>query len=83
MVTMNITIVLYVLTESNDHISDCVTLNFQLIKFAPVDTPSAVDSFLGYWKPNVIVLMESELWPNLIMAASEKGVSYLILLWIY
>ncbi|CAN6718855.1 unnamed protein product [Malus baccata var. baccata] len=50
-----------------------------LHQFSPVDTPSAVDSFLGYWKPNVIVLMESELWPNLIMAASEKGIMLALL----
>lgn len=44
-------------------------------QFAPIDTPNAIDAFLGYWKPNAIMLIESELWPNLIMDASRKGVS--------
>ncbi|CAL9026595.1 unnamed protein product [Prunus brigantina] len=48
-------------------------------QFAPVDTPSAMDSFLGHWKPNAIVIMESELWPNLIMGASEKGITLALL----
>lgn len=47
-----------------------------IYQFAPFDTPSAMDSFLGYWKPNAIILMESELWPNLVMGASRNGVSY-------
>lgn len=43
-------------------------------QFAPVDTPAAVETFLGYWKPNAILLIESELWPNLIMSAARNGV---------
>jgi len=39
-------------------------------QFAPLDTPLAIDRFLGHWKPNAILIMENELWPNLIMAAS-------------
>ncbi|XP_062117477.1 probable 3-deoxy-D-manno-octulosonic acid transferase, mitochondrial [Humulus lupulus] len=46
-----------------------------IYQFAPIDTPNAMDAFLGYWKPNAIVLVESELWPNLIMDASRKGIT--------
>ncbi|KAF5194957.1 3-deoxy-D-manno-octulosonic acid transferase [Thalictrum thalictroides] len=45
-----------------------------IYQFAPLDTPVAMDSFLGYWSPNAIMLMESELWPNLILGASRKGI---------
>ncbi|XP_024186970.1 probable 3-deoxy-D-manno-octulosonic acid transferase, mitochondrial isoform X2 [Rosa chinensis] len=48
-------------------------------QFAPIDTPSAMDTFLGHWKPNAIVIMESELWPNLIIGASEKGIMLVLL----
>eukprot|EP00268_Persea_americana_P047300 TRINITY_DN4917_c0_g1_i2.p1 TRINITY_DN4917_c0_g1~~TRINITY_DN4917_c0_g1_i2.p1 ORF type:complete len:404 (-),score=68.88 TRINITY_DN4917_c0_g1_i2:525-1736(-) len=47
--------------------------------FAPIDTPASVDAFLGYWNPNAIFLMESELWPNLIMSASQKGIAVALL----
>ncbi|PON56115.1 3-deoxy-D-manno-octulosonic-acid transferase, N-terminal [Parasponia andersonii] len=49
--------------------------NGVIYQFAPIDTPNAMDAFLGYWKPNAIVLIESELWPNLIMDASRKGIA--------
>ncbi|CAH8379372.1 unnamed protein product [Eruca vesicaria subsp. sativa] len=42
-----------------------------LHQFAPLDTPVAVDRFLGHWKPNAIIIMENELWPNLIMSAAQ------------
>ncbi|CAJ2672626.1 unnamed protein product [Trifolium pratense] len=44
-----------------------------ILQFSPVDTPASISYFLHYWKPNAIVLMESELWPNLIMDASKNG----------
>ncbi|XP_057983348.1 probable 3-deoxy-D-manno-octulosonic acid transferase, mitochondrial [Malania oleifera] len=53
--------------------------NGVLCQFAPFDTPVAIDSFLACWKPNAIMLMESELWPNLIMSASEYGIPLALL----
>ncbi|KAK7392548.1 hypothetical protein VNO78_20991 [Psophocarpus tetragonolobus] len=50
-----------------------------ILQFSPVDTPTSIHSFLGYWKPNAIVLMESELWPNLIMDASRNGIPLALL----
>ncbi|XP_071908367.1 probable 3-deoxy-D-manno-octulosonic acid transferase, mitochondrial isoform X2 [Coffea arabica] len=44
-----------------------------IYQFAPVDAPAAVEAFLGYWKPNAIILIESELWPNLIISAAKDG----------
>ncbi|KAJ0784680.1 putative transferase [Helianthus annuus] len=43
-------------------------------QFAPVDTPVAVNAFLEYWKPYALVLVENELWPNLVLGASANGV---------
>ncbi|CAH1425588.1 unnamed protein product [Lactuca virosa] len=42
--------------------------------FAPVNTPAAVNAFLEYWKPYALVLVESEVWPNLFLIASANGV---------
>lgn len=42
-------------------------------QFAPVDGPAAVAAFLDHWRPDLGVLAESELWPNLLVAASERG----------
>ncbi|KAJ0089200.1 hypothetical protein Patl1_32338 [Pistacia atlantica] len=50
-----------------------------LLIFCPLDTPAAIDAFLGYWKPNAIIIIESELWPNLIMGASKHGIALALL----
>ncbi|XP_006645044.3 probable 3-deoxy-D-manno-octulosonic acid transferase, mitochondrial isoform X2 [Oryza brachyantha] len=50
-----------------------------IYQFAPLDCPDAIESFMGYWKPNLILLMESELWPNLILSAAEKGIAVALL----
>jgi 3-deoxy-D-manno-octulosonic-acid transferase len=43
-------------------------------QYAPLDTPGAVRRFLAHWTPELGVLVESELWPNLILAAHAHGV---------
>jgi 3-deoxy-D-manno-octulosonic-acid transferase len=42
-------------------------------QFAPVDAPGAVRRFLEHWRPGLAVLVESELWPNLVLAAKARG----------
>ena len=42
-------------------------------QFAPLDTPEATRSFIEHWKPDVGVLIESDLWPNLLCAAKRSG----------
>ncbi|KAH7685729.1 Lipid IV(A) 3-deoxy-D-manno-octulosonic acid transferase protein [Dioscorea alata] len=61
------------------------TASFQVIKdqlpegviyqFFPLDIPYVIDRFLGYWSPYALVLLESELWPNLIISAAAKGIA--------
>jgi 3-deoxy-D-manno-octulosonic-acid transferase len=41
-------------------------------QFAPVDRPQAWHRFLEHWRPRLGVLVESELWPNLILEARAK-----------
>lgn len=42
-------------------------------QYLPVDGPRAVRRFLAHWRPQLGVLAESELWPNLILAARAQG----------
>ena len=44
-------------------------------QFAPVDTPGAVAAFLDHWRPTLGVFVESELWPNLLLTARDRGVN--------
>jgi 3-deoxy-D-manno-octulosonic-acid transferase len=48
-------------------------------QFVPVDMPQAVQRFLNYWRPNLALFVESELWPNLITQTARRGVSMALL----
>jgi 3-deoxy-D-manno-octulosonic-acid transferase len=48
-------------------------------QFAPLDAPRALDRFLDHWRPDAIVLVESEVWPNLIAEASRRGATLALL----
>jgi 3-deoxy-D-manno-octulosonic-acid transferase len=41
--------------------------------YAPLDRGDAVRRFLDHWRPDLGVFVESELWPNLILAAQARG----------
>ena len=43
-------------------------------RFLPLDVPAHVARFLDGWRPDAAVLIESEIWPNLILAALARGV---------
>ncbi len=40
----------------------------------PYDVPFAVRRFLAHWKPRVGLLMETEMWPNLVAACAASGI---------
>jgi 3-deoxy-D-manno-octulosonic-acid transferase len=48
-------------------------------QFAPVDSPAAAARFLDHWRPSAALFVESELWPNLILAARGRGVRLALL----
>lgn len=41
--------------------------------YLPYDLPSAVDRFLRHFRPRIGILMETEVWPNLIAGCQRKG----------
>lgn len=43
-------------------------------QYAPVDTAEAVRRFLDHWRPSVLAVAESELWPTMLSEARERGV---------
>ena len=49
-----------------------------LIAFLPYDYPFAVSRFFDHFRPRLGVLMETEVWPNLLRAANERGVPTLL-----
>ncbi len=43
-------------------------------QYVPLDSPSYVSRFLDHWRPDVAILTESEIWPNMIMACAGRSV---------
>jgi 3-deoxy-D-manno-octulosonic-acid transferase len=46
--------------------------------YLPYDLPFAIHRFLNHFKPQVGVLLETELWPNLVRLCAETGVPILL-----
>ncbi|WP_447046288.1 lipid IV(A) 3-deoxy-D-manno-octulosonic acid transferase [Vreelandella sp. H-I2] len=47
-------------------------------RFLPLDFPGAAKRFVRHVKPELAILFETELWPNLIHACREQGVPVVI-----
>ncbi len=45
-----------------------------LHQYAPLDAPSFMRRFFDHWRPDVALIAESELWPNMIIEARRVGV---------
>ena len=43
-------------------------------QFVPLDLPGAVRRFLNHWRPDLVLLAESELWPNLMHEIGRAGI---------
>ncbi|HEY3909695.1 MAG TPA: glycosyltransferase N-terminal domain-containing protein [Stellaceae bacterium] len=48
-------------------------------QFAPVDLPLWVARFLAHWRPDLALWVESELWPNLVLATHSRGVPMMLI----
>ena len=46
--------------------------------YLPYDYPGAVNRFFRHFSPSFGVLMETEIWPNLLAAAKRKGVAVIL-----
>lgn len=44
------------------------------VAYLPYDLPGAVNRFIDAWRPKVGVLMETELWPNLVQSCAARQV---------
>lgn len=43
-------------------------------QYAPLDHPAWVTSFLNHWRPDRVLWMESELWPNMLAAIRARKI---------
>jgi 3-deoxy-D-manno-octulosonic-acid transferase len=47
-------------------------------QFVTLDAPRFVNRFLDHWRPDLAVFVESDLWPNLIVTAAERGIPLIL-----
>lgn len=43
-------------------------------QYVPVDLPGATDGFLAHWRPDLVLWVESEFWPNLLSAIRRRTI---------
>ncbi|WGE72307.1 lipid IV(A) 3-deoxy-D-manno-octulosonic acid transferase [Actinobacillus equuli subsp. haemolyticus] len=46
--------------------------------YLPYDLPDSMARFLDFIKPKLIIVIETELWPNLIHQSHKRGISFVI-----
>lgn len=49
-----------------------------LHQFLPYDRKPWVDRFLDHWRPDMLVLVDTELWPNMIWSCSDRGIPMML-----
>ena len=50
-----------------------------IITFPPVDINFIVKRFIKFWKPDLTIFVESEIWPNIISELKNNNISFSIL----
>ena len=50
-----------------------------LHQYVPLDNQSFVQRFLRHWRPDLAILVESEIWPNLVLETKALGVPLLLI----
>jgi 3-deoxy-D-manno-octulosonic-acid transferase len=47
-------------------------------QFVPLDVPRFVRRFLDHWQPDLALFVESDIWPNLVIETSRRGVPMIL-----
>jgi len=48
-------------------------------QFYPIDGNYLTKKFLNYWRPNIVVFIDSEIWPNMLLNISKKSIPNILL----
>ncbi len=77
----NLEFLITTLTLSSGNIAEEELKKYNNIhhRFFPLDVNFLVNNFLSLWKPDIIFLVDSEIWPNLILNAGAKKIPLILL----
>ena len=48
-------------------------------QYAPIDHNPWIKKFLDHWSPNFVIWVESDLWPNTLLAISKRNIKSVLL----
>lgn len=48
-------------------------------QFVPLDHPDWVKQFLDHWRPDLVLWMESELWPSMLLDIKARGIAMVLI----
>jgi len=65
-------------TLSSLKILDSLKLNKIVHQFFPIDSNLIVNKFLAHWKPNKVIFIDSEIWPNTILRLHDIRVPIIL-----
>ena len=43
-------------------------------QYVPIDIPICINLFINTWKPRALILLETEIWPNIIHCCKKQGI---------
>ena len=66
-------------TLSSSIIFNNLNLEKTVHQFFPIDNKLIINKFLKYWKPTILFLCESEIWPNLIDSINKNKVKLVLI----
>ena len=64
---------------SSSKILSKLKLKKTIHQFFPIDTNYHTQKFLNYWKPSIAILIDSEIWPNMITNIKKKSISLVLI----
>ncbi|MDR3254196.1 MAG: hypothetical protein LBT31_01340 [Synergistaceae bacterium] len=50
-----------------------------ILQFLPVDRRAYAEKFLGYWRPSIGFFVDSNFWPNILLAAQGRQIPLILL----
>ena len=48
-------------------------------QFFPIDKLSFAEKFLNFWKPSLVIFIDSEIWPNMLLSINKKNIPTILL----
>ena len=77
----NLNFLITTVTLSSSNLAKTIIKDYNNVhhRFFPVDVDFVINKFLNCWKPDAIFLVDSEIWPNLIMRSNQKKIPIAII----